>query len=393
MYDPINQPSAGTPLNDLNIIPPPPPPRQQGQRDRRLDFWRGLCLIDMVLVHLVYAPANVQFGDWLGLKLIGAYTRFAAGGFIFISGLSIGVIFLPRARQDRYRPGVYRALWRRSIFILAVQYVSAMGLLLLDTARSTGVASVNPWAMIRDVFLLRQGGDLLPFYVFMIALSPFLLEIVRRSWGWIAVVAGSLCLFAWGTHHPWFLAPAADQKFPPVLWQVIFIMGLIFGVAYPYYNALARRWKILAATISWVVFALLFDSEYSSDFGLPHIHLWMSFAKVPLSNGEALRYLSMIFGIATTTDLLWRFIAPTGFAAFVETLGRKSLPVYVAHLWVVEGMGFLAAACVSMGRWQIIFAPAAVLILWLFALLLDVYKAPKARPQPASWSIPEMARG
>jgi hypothetical protein len=392
MYDPINQPSAGTPLEDLNIIPPPPAPRQLARRDRRLDFWRGLCLIDMVLVHLVYAPANVNFGDWLGLKLIGAYTRFAAGGFIFISGLSIGVIFLPRAREDRHRRGVYRALWRRSIFILAVQYVSAMGLLLLDTARSTGVGSVNPWSMIRDVFLLRQGGDLLPFYVLMIALSPFLLEAVRRPRGWMVVLAGSLCIFFWGLYHPFFLS-RSDQKFPPILWQALFIMGLIFGIALPRYDALARRWKILIAAICWSVFALLFDSEYSSDFGLPHIHLFMSFTKVPLSNGEALRYLCMIVGIATTTDLLWRYLSPTGFAAFVETLGRKSLAVYVAHLWVVEAMGFLALKWAGMGRWQITFAPAAILILWLFALVLDVYKTPRPAPRPVSWRMPEMARG
>jgi hypothetical protein len=362
-----------------------------GRRDRRLDFWRGLCLIDMVLVHLVYQ--NVQFGDFLGLKLIGAYTRFAAGGFIFISGLSVGVIFLPRAREPRQRMGVYRALWRRSIYILAVQYVSAMGLLLLATLRTSGVSAVNPWSMIRDVFLLRDGGDLLPFYVFMIALSPLLLEGARRPRGWIAVLVGSLCLFGWGMYHPWVLAPASHQNFPPILWQAMFVMGLIFGVAWPYYNALARRYKILATTISWIVFALLFDSEYSSDFGLPHLNLWMSFAKVPLSDGEALRYLSMIVGIATTTDLLWRSLSRTAFAAFVETLGRKSLPVYVAHLWVVEGMGILAAKWSGMGRWQITFGLASILILWLFALLLDVYKQPRHSQQPSRWAVAGMARG
>ena len=73
---------------------------QSTARDQRLDFWRGLCLVDMLLVHLYYQ--NVQFGDFLG-KLLGEYTRFAAGGFIFVSGLSIGVIFLPRALDEKRR--------------------------------------------------------------------------------------------------------------------------------------------------------------------------------------------------------------------------------------------------------------------------------------------------
>jgi uncharacterized membrane protein YcfT len=119
----------------------------------------------------------------------------------------------------------------------------------------------------------------------------------------------------------------------------------------------------------------------------------MSFAKVPLSDGEALRYLSMIVGIATTTDLLWRSLSRTAFAAFVETLGRKSLPVYVAHLWVVEGMGILAAKWSGMGRWQITFGLASILILWLFALLLDVYKQPRHSQQPSRWAVAGMARG
>src|SRR5947209_862340 len=62
-------------------------------RDGRLDFWRALCLIDMVLVHLVYEGVN--FGPLQ--RTIGDYTRFAAGGFVFVAGLGIGAIFLPRA--------------------------------------------------------------------------------------------------------------------------------------------------------------------------------------------------------------------------------------------------------------------------------------------------------
>src|ERR1700685_3099088 len=105
---------------------------QTSPRDQRLDFWRGLCLIDMVLVHLYYQ--NVQFGDFLG-KLLGEYTRFAAGGFIFVSGLSICVIFLPRALDEKRRGKTYKALWRRSLYILAVNYLCAMVLIMMEIFR------------------------------------------------------------------------------------------------------------------------------------------------------------------------------------------------------------------------------------------------------------------
>src|SRR5581483_1714973 len=86
-------------------------------RDLRLDFWRGLCLLDMVLVHLVYERVN--FGTWL-TPVLGEYVRFAAGGFIFMAGLGVGAIFLPRARNPETRWRTYRSLGRRALYILMV---------------------------------------------------------------------------------------------------------------------------------------------------------------------------------------------------------------------------------------------------------------------------------
>src|SRR5437899_2213461 len=80
-------------------------------RDARLDFWRALCLIDMVLVHLVYEGVN--FGPLQ--RALGEYTRFAAGGFVFVAGLSVGAIFLPRTFRPGGRRSVYLSLWCRAL--------------------------------------------------------------------------------------------------------------------------------------------------------------------------------------------------------------------------------------------------------------------------------------
>lgn len=350
-----------------------PSSSQSAARDQRLDFWRGLCLVNMLLVHLYYQ--NIQFGDFLG-KLLGEYTRFAAGGFIFVSGLSIGVIFLPRALDQKRRGKTYKSLWRRSFYILAVNYLCAMVLIMMEILRGLRGNFVNPMTLLRDIFLLREGGDLLPFYVMMIAISPFLLEAVRRRWGWLLILLGSTALFVWGLWHPWALAPAQHLTFPPVLWQVIFVTGLLLGFTWPRYNALAAKWKFAMATIAWLIVSILFVMEYSYQWGMPELSFNVPFTKVPLSTAEALRYLSIILAIITTTDLLWPIIGESSASAFVQTLGRKSLPVYVLHLWVVEILGALAVACPWMGAWQILFAGFSLLILWLFALMLDLSKAP-----------------
>jgi hypothetical protein len=355
-----------------------PSSRDPSKRDQRLDFWRGLCLVDMVLVHLYYQ--NVQFGDFLG-QLFGNYTRFAAGGFIFISGLSIGVIFLPRAADIKRRAATYRKLWRRSLYILAIHFVSAIVLVPILLMRDKFPTYTGPLSTLRDIFLLKDGGDLLPFYVMMVALSPFLIMAVRIPWGWLAVLCGSIATFIWGLWHPWALAPAQHQTFPPILWQGIFIPGFLLGFAWPRYNALAKGWKISLAAATCVFAAWMFVMEYSWQWS-PNL-AWLSFGawfvKVPLSTPEALRYLSIILAIIFTTNLLWPLMADLSAVAFVQTLGRKSLPVYVAHLWLMEAMGALAAKWAWMGSWQILFAVFSVLVLWLFALILDISGKPKQK--------------
>jgi uncharacterized membrane protein YcfT len=118
----------------------------------------------------------------------------------------------------------------------------------------------------------------------------------------------------------------------------------------------------------------------------------MAFTKVPLSDGEALRYLSLILGIVTTTDILWPLIAPTGVAAFAQTLGRKSLPVYVAHLFVVNIVCYLGNdVWWWMGRWEILLAIGSILFLWFFALMLDLWSTPRPQRQSA-WLVPGTAQ-
>jgi hypothetical protein len=365
------------------------PSRNQRPRDQRLDFWRGLCLIDMVLVHLYYN--NVQFGEFLG-KFLGDYTRFAAGGFIFVSGMSIGVIFWPRAQDDSRRAATFKGMWRRSLFILGVSYISGMLWISMEILRGDRGNFNDPLALLRDLFLLREGGDLLPFYVLMIAISPIILQALRKKWGWLCVLVASLSLFTWGLWHPWAFAPAEHLRFPPVLWQATFILGLLFGFGFPRYNALAKSWKVSMAAFSWLIAGVLFVMEYSYLWGMPQLAFGTAFTRVPLNTFEGLRYLSIIFGVITTTDVLWPYIGGSGAAAFVQTLGRKSLPVYVLHLWVVEAMGALAVAWSFMGAWQIIFAVFSVLILWLFALILDVTGPPKTTRHVPAPAIPSIFR-
>src|SRR5688572_17618177 len=89
-------------------------------RDHRLDFWRGLCLIDMILVHMV--QQGMLFGP-VGHEFFMDYTRFAAGGYVLVSGLTVGFVFYRRILDPERRWDSYLRIWRRATFIFALHCI------------------------------------------------------------------------------------------------------------------------------------------------------------------------------------------------------------------------------------------------------------------------------
>jgi hypothetical protein len=357
-------------------------------RDGRLDFWRALCLIDMVLVHLIYDGVN--FGQGFMQKLIGEYTRFAAGGFVFVAGLSIGAIFLPRAMGKSGPRKVYFSLLRRALFILMVHFASALSFVSLDFIRGTRTEMPDLLPLLRDILLFREGGDLLPLYVIVLAAAPLMLELLRRRLWWLLAL-GSGLLFAWGQNHVWAFSSPLHQGFPVVLWQMMFAGGMLFGAALPSFGALSRRTRITLAVVATLLAILLWAGDYRSDFGWAWPNLPLVFCKTPLSFGEALRYFSLIFTIIFWTDLVWDRIAGSRLVAVVSPVGRKSLAVYVAHVWVVGLLAVFAWYHKEMGGWQILLAIPALLALWIVARMLEwkgTASHPRAKPSLARRWLP-----
>jgi hypothetical protein len=231
-----------------------------------------------------------------------------------------------------------------------------------------GYAAVtgSPWGVVRDVILLRQGDDLLPFYVLLTSITPLLLMLLRRRDGFIWVACISMLTFYLGSTHP-NLTPLFPN-FPPLLWQMIFIFGLLSGAGFKAYDKLSRRFKIGLAITGWVVFGLLFYSNYGPSFGWPRLYLGVIFFKRPLSLGETLRYLSITLGLLTTMDLLWPRLSKIPGNSLIATLGRRSLMVYVSHLFVVSAIAWICDYELSaIGMWQMLLIIPAAAFLWLVA--------------------------
>jgi hypothetical protein len=352
-------------------------PRTLVARDSRMDFWRGLCLLDMLLVHLIY-QSRVQFGPHLG-PFFGEYARFAAGAFVFLAGMGVGRFFLPKANNPATRRGAYMRLWRRATILLCAHYIGTFCHILFDQWLGYTPVTGSPLTVVRDVLLLRQGDDLLPFYVLLTTITPLLLALLRRRDGFVWVAGISMLLFYVGSTHPY--ATPLFPNFPPLLWQMIFISGLLAGAGFKRYDKLSRRVKIGIMATGWVAFALLFYSDYASDFGWPRLNLGVIFYKRPLSLGETLRYLSMTIGLLTSVDLLWPIVSKIPGNSLIATMGRRSLVVYVSHLFLVSLVAWVCDYELwRIGMWQMLLIIPAAVLLWLVAASCEWISAAIAVP-------------
>jgi hypothetical protein len=190
------------------------------------------------------------------------------------------------------------------------------------------------------------------------------------------VAALSLGLFAAGQFNPHVMALPIQQNFMVVLWQMVFIMGMLAGAALPKWDALDLRGKLRWLAITCGVLALVETAEFTT-LGW---RIGLKFEKCPLSWGEAARYIVLITTIMMASDLVWRWIARSNPVGFLTRLGRRSLAVYVAHVWVVAVVLAVARRTEWLGGWQVLLALLAVAMLWGWTCVLDTLsEVPKKR--------------
>ena len=76
-------------------------------RVRDIDFWRGAVLIAILIDHIPGNPLENLTPRNFGLSD-------SAEAFVFLSGLSVGLIYMPRARKQGIEP-VASGLIRRGL--------------------------------------------------------------------------------------------------------------------------------------------------------------------------------------------------------------------------------------------------------------------------------------
>jgi hypothetical protein len=306
-------------------------PARGSRRDPVIDLWRGLALVDMAWVHLVH---NFIVLPGSFAPIIRDHTRFAAGAFVFLAGLSVASTFgeaLARGGSDAR--AVRGRLWRRALLLVVLDRILCVGIALLNQWRAFLPGGEDPLAPLLPLLSLREPGvtgGLLILYAVLLAMTPALVALARRiGWSTIGVssaVVYGVAICSGETLHwpPW--------AFPIAFWQPLFVGGLL---SVPLLNWIRSGGPRRAA--GWAAFAsTLFAALMLVRSGALGIEISESaFAKVPLRPGELVRYV-----IATQLLFSWSALAFSssarmqGALGWLCLIGRNSLLVYAAHIFV-----------------------------------------------------------
>ncbi len=320
------------------------------RRDDRLDLLRGFAALAMIIDH---------FGgqdSWL--YLLSGGDRFfisAAEGFVFISGLVMGIVYAGVVARYGIRAAMAKAARRvGTLYALTVGLSLSFALLaiLLNLPWAPQLPAGGFLAFAGDILTLQRATyltDVLLLYTFVIAAAIPLLLLLRHGYGgW--VLAGSWALWAawqwWPTQLqiPWPIMDSHTFNF--AAWQVLFLTGMVVGYnrqaleqRLAGWTARARRvvpgvaLALAAGVVGGAVALYRWYGAHTSDAALGGL-LGQLFGKSDLRLGRLLLFLCFFVGVYLLTTVAWTPIRrATGW--LLLPLGRQALTVYTLHLFAL----------------------------------------------------------
>ncbi len=339
--------------------------RADSKRDLRIDLLRGYAVFAMVVDH-------VGGKSWLH-AITGGNQFFvsAAEVFVFISGLTVGLVYGARMWRDGLWPTVQKLLLRSwTLYTLAVwlALATAFAAALFDLPRGV-ILSTDPARFIIDVLTLQRTFylvDVMLFYAFAMLCAPLALIFLRKGLWWLLALL-SIGLWAayqfWPTQLqlPWLIAD--NPVFNFAAWQILFFLPMILG----YERQRISQWfaqfviprfmpaalfLFLAGTFAALVYVhvtngVIFARYVPGGDTAAWLDRWFDKSALPLPRLIA---FGLVFGF------LWLLVShcwvplSRALSWFLLPLGQGALYAYSAHLFVLVGLQLFVLHTWGRGR-------------------------------------------
>jgi hypothetical protein len=318
-----------------------------GKRDLRIDFLRGFAVLAMVADHLGGDPS------WL-YNLTGG-NRFlfsAAEGFVFISGLVMGIVYAGIIAKQGIGPAMWKALRRAgSLYLLTIvlSFLFITASYMLHLPWVAGVQVTDPVARIVERLTLHRAfylTDVLLLYTLLVAVAPlaFLLIVNKRT---PVLLAGSWLLWAayqrWPEQVtvPWNIED--NSVFHLAAWQVLFFTGLVAGYHRERIAAWARRIPTLPylAVLTTMCAGLIWFhrnsgiilGRFSPDGDATQLTQQL-FDKSDVRIGRLIAFAVFFQFALLLVTVAWQPLLKT-VGWFLLPLGQSALLAYSTHLFVI----------------------------------------------------------
>ncbi|HZS02131.1 MAG TPA: OpgC domain-containing protein [Chloroflexota bacterium] len=337
-----------------------------GRRDLRLDFLRGFCALAMIVDHIGGA-------SWL-YALTGGNRFFtsAAEGFIFISGLVVGIVYRGFMERDGLGPALRRVLERAAqLYLLAVGltlvFLPVSELLGLRWAQ--GVDLSDPAAFVVSVLTLHRTYyvvDIPLLYALLLAVTPLALVLLSQGYTPVVLV---LSWGLWGGYQffpeqadvPWPIA--GNYAFHFSAWQVLFITAMVIGYHRDRVAAALRwvpRWPALVVSGLGVAalvaiyrggdaFWRMLPVEDPASLDVTDLVVTL-FGKGDLRPGRLVAFAVVFVFCYLLVDRLWR-AWDRALGWLLLPLGQNALYAYAVHVVFVLLVGIFLPPLALTERW------------------------------------------
>jgi len=374
--------------------------RHAGERELRLDLFRGIALW---LIYIDHLPPNIL--TWFTLRNYGFSD--ATEIFIFISGYTAAFVYGRAMRERGFVVATARILKRVwqiyvahvflfTIYLAEISYVATsfenplyaeeMGI--LDFLKQPDVTIVQALLLkFRPVNM-----DVLPLYIVLMLFLPPILWLMQRSADLALVLSVLLYALTWQYDLTLSAYPGGVWYFNPFAWQMLFVFGAwcALGGARRMAGVLASR-VTLYLSVAYLAFAfcvtLTWYIPQLSRFMPALLEQWMY--PINKTDLDVLRFAHFLALAAITVRFLhkdWAGLKSPWLRPLI-VCGQHSLEIFCLGVFLAFAGHFILAEFAGGAWMHFLISVAGIVIMsttaWVFAWYKQVADKSGARARIA----------
>jgi hypothetical protein len=315
----------------------------EGKRDVRIDFLRGVAIASMVVNHL-------ESQSYFNAINRGQIYASAAEGFVFLSGLVLGMVTLGRIKKGGFKDAMKKLVERAgTLYLTSFILMTVLGLLSIIapgwTLPAFETAPGSWWQILLAAATFHLAPpviDILQLYVLCLLVSPAIFWLLQKNF-WIPVLAISWSIWSIQQLHPYALSFHPIDRDHPYFafasWQILYVHGLVAGY---YRTKLQELWARipripLIIGLIVIVAGAITAAHYDMQLGTWPANVsdraaWLAWTDRSRIGFIRLITLAGFFPlIYTVVDAFWQPLYRT-LGNILIPLGQNSLYVYITHV-------------------------------------------------------------